>query len=182
MNAATITLTGPPGSGKSTAGRRAADLLAVSYVSAGALFRAEAARRGLDLAAFSRYAAAHEQVDRALDAAMLAQAGPGRLLEGRITGALLRREGRPTIYLVVTAREEVRIARLAQRDGTSPAESRRLLLEREASERDRYRRYYGVDLEREPADLVVDSSEIPAEEVAQRLATFVRARRATPEG
>ncbi len=177
MNAAIVTLTGPPGSGKSTAGRLAAGLLHLGYVSAGAIFREEAERRGLDLAAFSRFAETHPEVDRALDDRMLAGASPDRLLEGRITGALLRRRGVPTIYLVVTATEEVRVARLAGRDGLSPEETRRLTRAREASERDRYLRYYGIDLAMEPADLTVDSTDLPADEVARRLAEFVRSRR-----
>ncbi len=177
MSAAIVTLTGPPGSGKSTAGRLAAGLLGLEYVSAGAIFREEAARRGLDLAAFSRFAEGHAEVDRALDERMLALASPERLLEGRITGALLRRRGVPTVYLVVTARAEVRVARLAQRDGLSAAETERLTRDREASERERYQRYYGIDLTREPADLTVDSSDLPPDEVAGRLAEYVRRRR-----
>lgn len=172
-----VTLTGPPGSGKSTAGRLAAERLGLTFVSAGQLFRDEAARRGLDLAAFSRYAEAHPEVDRSLDDRMLAGATPDRFLEGRITGALLRRRGVPTVYLVVTAPEEVRVARLAGRDGVPVAEARTLTRAREASEADRYRRFYGIDLAAEPADLVVDSSELAADAVAERLAAFVARRR-----
>ena len=177
MSAAIVTLSGPPGSGKSTAGRIAADLLHLEYLSAGALFRAEAERRGWSLSEFSRYAEGHPEVDRALDDRMLAEARPDRLLEGRITGALLRRRGAPTLSIVVTAPEEVRVERLAGRDHLSIEAARRATREREASERDRYLRYYGIDLAREPADLEVDSSRLSAEEVAGQIAAFVRSRR-----
>jgi CMP/dCMP kinase len=172
-----VTLTGPPGSGKSTAGRLAAARLGLEYVSAGDLFRAEAARRGLSLEAFSKRAEASPELDRALDAQMVALADPARFLEGRITGALLRRRGVPTLYLVVTAQEDVRIARLAERDHQSVEEATRATRAREASERDRYRRYYGIDLADEPADLTVDSSEQDAAAVAGALAGFVARRR-----
>lgn len=173
MIARVVTITGPPGSGKSTAGRGLAGRLGLDYVSAGALFRDEAKARGLDLAAFSRYAEAHPEVDRALDERMVALARPGRLLEGRLTGALCRRRGLAVVYLVVTARPEVRYRRLSERDRLPLAQARAETEAREASERARYERYYGVDLERERPDLVVDSSELSPEAVVDRLAAFV---------
>lgn len=180
MNAPVVTLTGPPGSGKTTAGRLAAERLGLTFVSAGTLFRSEAERRGLDLAKFSRFAEQHEEVDRALDDRMLSWADASHLLEGRITGALCRRRSIPTIYLVVTAPEEVRVARIAGRDGGAREEVRQATRQRERSEADRYRRYYAIDLAREPADLTVDSSALSAVQVADRLAAFVRTRRPGP--
>lgn len=172
-----MTLTGPPGSGKTTAGRLAAELLRLEFISAGEQFRAEAAQRGVDLDALSTAAEADPAIDRALDDRMLGLATPARFLEGRIIGALLRRRHIPTIYLEVTATEPVRVERLAGRDGVSPDEARRRTREREASEASRYRRYYGIDLAREPPDLRVDSSELAPLEVAHRLVEFIRSRR-----
>ena len=100
-----VALCGPAGSGKSTAGRRAAELLELEYISAGSLFRQEAERRGLDLAAFGALAEHDKSIDQHLDETMVRLAEPGRLLDGRIVGALCRREGRPLAYVGVTARE-----------------------------------------------------------------------------
>lgn len=177
MSDRVVTLTGPPGSGKSTAARAAAATLGLEYLSAGTFFREDANRRGMDLDAFSRYAEEHPEVDRLLDERMLAAASPARLLEGRITGALLRRRGVPILYLVVTAREEVRVARIAGRDGLTSTEALRLTRAREASEEARYRALYSIDLDRETADLTVDSSELSPEQVADRLVQFVRTHR-----
>ena len=171
-----ITITGPPGSGKSTAGRGLADRLGLEFRSAGELFRARARSRGLSLAEFSRLAESDESIDRALDEEMLHWAAPGRVLEGRITGALCRRRGIPCFYLVVTARPDVRYQRLAGRDRAPLAETTSATPLREASERDRYIRYYGIDLDRESADLSVDSSELDAAAVVERLAEYVRAQ------
>ncbi|HEV2231071.1 MAG TPA: AAA family ATPase, partial [Thermoplasmata archaeon] len=66
-----VTLTGPPGSGKTTAGRLAAELLRLEFISAGEQFRAEAAQRGVDLDALSTAAEADPAIDRALDDRML---------------------------------------------------------------------------------------------------------------
>jgi len=176
---AVVTVGGPPGSGKSTAGRLVAEALSLEFRSAGDLFRAEARRRGMDLAAFGRYASEHPEVDRELDRSMQALAVPGRLLDGRIQGPLCRRAGVPVYDVLITAREEIRIRRVAERDHQSAELARRLVRERVASERDRYRRFYGIDLDGEPASLVVDSSDRPPPEVAGAVVTFVRGREAT---
>lgn len=170
-----VTITGPPGSGKSTAGRGVAERLGLEFRSAGALFREEAERRGMDLAAFSRYAEQHEEVDRSLDDRVVALARPGRLLEGRVTGALCRRRGVPAYCVVVTARADVRYRRLAQRDGVPVGRAVSETEAREASERDRYRRYYGIDLATEPSDLSVDSSELPPVAVVERIVQYLAA-------
>lgn len=178
MIGAVVTLGGPPGSGKSTAGRLVASTLGLEFHSAGEVFRAEAQRRRMDLEAFGRYAAAHPEVDRDLDRSMQTLARAGCLLEGRIQGPLCRRAGVPVYDVVVTAREDVRIRRVAHRDGQTLEEAGTKLRERESSERDRYLRFYRIDLASEPAGLVVDSSDRSPAEVADAILAFVREREA----
>ena len=169
-----VTIGGPPGSGKSTAGRRVAEALGLEYRSAGEEFRAEAARRGMDLAAFGRYAEAHPEVDRDLDRRMQELARPGRVLDGRIQGVLCRRNGIPVRSVVVTASEAERARRLAHRDGESVEVALTLLREREASERARYVKFYGIDIDRESPDLTVDSTHRSPDEVTRAIVAFVR--------
>ncbi|HEV2165778.1 MAG TPA: AAA family ATPase [Thermoplasmata archaeon] len=180
MSGRVVALGGPPGSGKSTAGRIVARTLDLEYVSAGALFRAEAERRGLSLEALSRLAEADDTIDRRLDAAMLELATPGRLLDGRVSGALCRRRGIPVDYAWITASEAVRIGRLSKRDGLDPAKCLLVTRAREASERRRYLAYYGIDLERERPDLTVDSTTAGPEPVASAIVEFVRTRSGAP--
>ncbi len=168
-----VALGGPPGSGKSTAGRRVAERLGLAYTSAGDVFRSEAARRGMDVEAFGRYAEAHPEVDRDLDRAMQALAAPGRLLDGRIQGILCRRAGTPVACVVVTAEREERVRRVARRDGQSVTEAALRVEQREASERTRYAAVYGIDLDREPADLTVDSTHLNADRVAAAIVAFL---------
>ncbi|HTT14280.1 MAG TPA: cytidylate kinase family protein [Thermoplasmata archaeon] len=173
-----VVLSGPPGSGKSTAGHRVAAALGLEFRSAGALFRAEAQRHGLDLEAFGHFAEAHPEIDRALDDAMQALARPGFVLDGRVQGALCRRRGVPVYEVLVTADEDARVRRVAHRDGQSVDEARRRIADREASERARYRRFYGIDLDRPGADLTVDSTRSPPEEVTRTIVDFLTAREA----
>jgi len=169
-----VAIGGPPGGGKSTAGRRVAQELGLDYRSAGEVFRAEATSRGLSLEEFGRYAEAHPEVDAHLDRTMQALARPGVLLDGRIQGALCRRNRIPVAAIVVTASPPERARRLAARDHQSVAEAARAIVVREASERARYQRFYGIDLDHEPADLVVDSTSMPPEEVAAAVVEFLR--------
>lgn len=175
MTEALVALAGPPGSGKSTAGRLAARYLGLEFVALGALFRAEADRRGVDLEAFSQIAERDLSIDRTIDAALLAAARPGRLLDGRLSGALLRREGIACRYVVVTATEGVRAQRIADRDHRPLDDALARMRAREASERRRYQALYGIDLDRERPDLTIDSTERPASEVAVAIERFVRA-------
>ncbi len=175
-----VCIGGPPGSGKSTAGRKVAERLGLEYRSAGEIFRAEAAQHGLDLEAFGRYAETHPEVDRALDRAMQALAKPGRVLDGRIQGPLCRRHGIAAVSIVITARPEVRAGRVAGRDAESLDRATREIAEREASEHRRYRTLYEIDLDTEPADFTIDSSERSPSEVVEEIVRFLERKGRDP--
>ena len=170
-----VAIGGPPGSGKSTAGRRVASALHLEYCSAGDRFREEARARGLSLEEFGRYAEAHPDVDRGLDEFMQRRAKAGALLDGRIQGPLCRRAGTPVHGITVTAEEAVRARRVADRDGVPVPRALAEIRSREASERARYLRYYGIDLDREPSDLTVDSTETPPDGVVTAILKFLEA-------
>ncbi|HYB63072.1 MAG TPA: AAA family ATPase [Thermoplasmata archaeon] len=174
MSRTVVALGGPPGSGKSTAGRLVARALGLDYRSAGELFRAEARARGLDLEAFGRFAEHHPEVDTELDRAMQELARPGVLLEGRIQGALCQRRGVPVVVVLVTASPAERARRVAGRDHQELAQATRAIEAREAVERARYLKFYQIDLDREVPDLLVDSTSLPAEEVARTIVAFLR--------
>jgi CMP/dCMP kinase len=168
-----VAIGGPPGSGKSTAARRVAPALGLELIAIGDRFRAEARARGLSLEEFGHYAEAHPEIDRALDEEAQRLARPGRLFDSRIQGALCRRRGVPVYAIQVLADEEVRLRRVAERDGLPLEEARRRVRDREASERRRYLGFYGIDLDREPADLTVDSTARSPEEVAREILGFL---------
>jgi predicted cytidylate kinase len=173
-----VTLGGPPGSGKSTAGRRAAEALGLEFRSAGEEFRRQGHARGMDVEAFGRYAESHPDVDRELDRAMLALTTPGRLIEARLAGPLGRQRGIALHYLVVTASEEERARRVGERDHQTLPEALSRIRARAGSERERYRALYGIDLEQERADLTIDSTSLAPSAVADAIVRYVRGREA----
>jgi CMP/dCMP kinase len=114
----------------------------------------------MDLAAFGRHAATHPEVDIELDARMAARGRRGGVvLEGRLAGWVATREGLPALRVWVACDDATRAARVARREGTDPAAARAANDAREASERNRYRSTYGIDLaDTSIYDLVLDST------------------------
>ncbi|MCG3260126.1 MAG: AAA family ATPase, partial [Candidatus Heimdallarchaeota archaeon] len=62
-----IAVSGPHGSGKSTAARKVAESLGYEYVSAGELFRDMAKEENMSLEEFSKHAELKEEIDKYID-------------------------------------------------------------------------------------------------------------------
>lgn len=142
-----ITISGEPGSGKTTVARMLADRLGVPHVYAGDLYRQEAKRRGLTLEQFNALCEQDHSIDRNLDEAMAARAEQGDVvLEGRLAGYLAAEAGLDALKVWLTASDEVRAKRVARResgDWQQVLEGNRL---RHGSDARRYRTIYGYDL------------------------------------
>ena len=167
-----IAIGGPPGSGKTTAAERLADVHGYVLVSAGAMFRQMAQAHGMDLTAFSAEAERDFGIDRELDRRVLEEVlrqdtfGSDVVVDGRIQAYLLAQRRVPCIKIWIDAPLEVRAERVAGREGKSPSAARREIEDREGSERRRYRAIYGIDLaDRSGFDLVVDSSDKSPDEI-----------------
>jgi len=70
----------------------------------------------------------------------------------------------------------VRAERVAGRDAESLDRATREIAYREASEHRRYRTLYEIDLDTEPADLTIDSSERSPNEVVEEIVRFLERR------
>ena len=167
----TITVGGLPGTGTSTLCRLLRDRTSLPYHYAGALFREEAARRGMTLAEFGKLCQKDPSIDEALDDRQLFLLKRGNLvLEGRLSGWLAQRHKVPALKVWVVCDEPVRIRRLVDRDGGTVEQQADATWAREQSEADRYRRYYGVDLTNLSFyDLVLDSTSKTPEQLADEV-------------
>lgn len=141
-----LTVSGPPGSGKSTTAAALADEFGNEHVSGGDIFRSLAEERGYSLAEFNDLAEENDQIDRDLDRRLqtIARERDDIVLESRLSGWLAADEADVRIWL--DAPLPVRAARIAEREDKSVEQAKRETEEREASERDRYLEYYDIDI------------------------------------
>jgi predicted cytidylate kinase len=173
-----ITISGLPGSGKTTVARLVAGALGLEHVYAGNIFRRQAAASGLSLEEYLRRAESDPSIDRELDRQMEARAGRGRaVLEGRLAGFMADRAGVPALKVFLDASEAVRARRISGREGGAAAERLREIQAREASDHRRYLELYGVDYhDHARYDLVMETDRRAPEEIADAIVTRARAR------
>ena len=149
-----------------------ADRMGFELVLVGQLFRQMAVERNMDLAAFGSLAEEDETIDRELDDRTVAVAREKEdiVIEGRLTGALLKQNGIDALSVLVDASEEVRCLRITGREKKPFEVVLDEMRKRELSERKRYLAYYGIDpTDRSIYDLWIDSSIMSPEEVANAI-------------
>ncbi len=166
-----MTVSGPPGAGKTTVAVLLSRHLGLRLVSGGSMFREEARRRGLSLEELSKLAEEDDSIDRALDATLVREMRKGdAVVDSRLAGWLAKAAGIRAFKVYLKAPLEVRARRVSQRDGISFEEALKLISERERSELSRYWAYYRADPTEEGIyDLVIDTSHIPPEGVVERI-------------
>lgn len=174
-----ITISGTPGSGKSTVAKMLAERLGYAYVNAGQIFREAAAKRRMTLAQFNAHVATHPELDRKLDDALIARAKrhPNLILEGRLAGWMTKRAGLPAFRVWVTARESTRIDRLMARDGGTHTEVIQKLKTRSVGERRRYRRQYDIDLDDLSFyDMVIKTDNVTPEQIVRQILAAIETK------
>ena len=141
-----LTVSGPPGAGKSTTVTALAEAFGLKHVSGGDIFRELADERGLTAVEFNRLAEEDDQIDRDLDRRLrtIALERDDLLLESRLAGWLAGDAADFRLWL--DAPIEVRAARIAEREDKSAETALTETREREESEALRYREYYGIDI------------------------------------
>jgi cytidylate kinase len=79
------------------------------------------------------------------------------------------------VKLLLTAPDEVRFKRIAERDGRDITDARRETENRESIQKERYRKYYGIDVtDLSIYDLKIDTSLYPIEKTKAIILDAVR--------
>src|SRR5713101_9678153 len=177
-----ITVSGPHGTGKSTYAARLAESLRLRHVSAGAVFRRIAKEKKISLEELGKIALEDPSIDKLVDERTIAEADKGNVVvDGQLAGWVLKDRSDLRIYL--TAPEDVRLERIAERDKVTLEEARVQTEQRESVQCERYSRHYGFQVEeRSIYHLVLDTSLGSIEDTAKVLVsaaiTVRRARKA----
>lgn len=179
-----ITISGLPGSGKTTVARLVARDLGLEHVYAGNIFRRQAEVNGLTLEEYLRRAETDPSIDRELDRQMEARAARGQaVLEGRLAAFMADRAAADALKVFLAASEEVRARRISGREGGAATQRLREIQVREASDHRRYLDLYGVDYhDLTRYDLVMETDRRTPGEVAKAIVERARARFATDDG
>lgn len=161
-----ITISGPPGSGKSTLSKIISARLGLELVSMGDIFRKCAQDRCMSLDEFGLIAKCNEKIDRELDMMQrkIAHEKDNILIEGRLSGFFVDAD----LKVWLRAPLEIRAQRIANRECKSVARALEETSEREECERERYLNYYNIDVgDLSVYDIVIDSRKWSAQEISE---------------
>ena len=165
----TITVSGSPGSGKSTVAQLLEKKLGIKYVYSGMIFREMAKKHNMTLEEFGKYCEENSEIDKELDNRQLEILKKGDvILEGRLAGWLAYRNNIPAFKVVIVTNLETRAKRIVNREKGEIQKRKKEILERERSETIRYKNYYNIDLNDSSIyDLVIDSGDKTPEEIVE---------------
>jgi len=161
-----ITISGPPGSGKSTLSKIISVRLGLELVSMGDIFRKCAQDRCMSLDEFGLIARCNEKIDHEIDSMQqkIADEKDNILIEGRLSGFFVDAD----LKVWLKAPLEIRAQRIANRECKSVARALEETSEREKCERDRYLNFYNIDVsDLSVYDIVIDSRKWSAQQISE---------------
>ncbi|RLI65668.1 MAG: cytidylate kinase [Candidatus Asgardarchaeum californiense] len=163
----TITISGLPGSGKTTVAKLLGKKLGLKYVYSGEIFRKMAEEHNMSLEKFGKYCEKHREIDEELDNYQLKILKEGNvILEGRIAGWIAHRNKIPTLKVLIDADLETRTKRIVKREKGELKKRKQEILSREKSEFTRYKNYYNINLKDTSIyDVIIDSSNKSPKEI-----------------
>jgi predicted cytidylate kinase len=162
-----ITISGTPGSGKSTIGKILEKKLKKRYIYSGEIFRETANKYNMTLEEFGIFCENNEDIDKNLDDQQLEILKKGDIiLEGRLAGWIAYRNKISALKILINADLETRAKRIVNREKGSVDKRKKEIINRERSEKIRYKKYYNIDLsDISIYDLVIDSSNKTPDEI-----------------
>lgn len=135
-----IAVAGLTGSGKNTIGEMLADRLGFKLVCP--TFKDLASKEGISLMEFQKKAEKDQDIDKKFDAVLKEQATGDCVVTTWLGAWIVEADVRIKVF----ASEEIRAGRIAKRDGMGLKEALKHLRERDARNRKRYMKVYGIDI------------------------------------
>ena len=160
-----ITVGGSIGSGKSTLAKKLARKLGFEYHSVGEAMRKLADEKEISLIQLSMLAEKDPTIDKQLDDKQREIARGNCVMDSRLGAYLLDAD----FKIWLDASPKVQVKRIIERDHVPLADAELLIARREASEAERFRKIYGIDVyDQSVYDLVLDTDNLTKDEVLQK--------------
>jgi predicted cytidylate kinase len=163
----TITISGTPGSGKTTVTKLLGKKLGLKCIYSGEIFRESATKHDMNLEDFGRFCEENEKIDKELDDRQLGYLKKKDIIvEGRIAGWLAHLNNISAFKVLLNADISTRTKRIINREGGDSKKRKQEITERERSEATRYKKYYNIALKDVSIyDVIIDTSDKSPEEI-----------------
>lgn len=173
-----ITISGTPGSGKSTAAENIAKKMKFRHYSTGNYMRKMAEKRGISLLELGRLAEKDKSIDKELDRWQkeLGEKKDNLVIDARLGFYFIP----DSIKVFIDADIKERARRIysdkvRKETNISIGDAMKKIKQRQDSERKRYKKYYGIDpWKRSNFDQIVDSTKLTKEEVVENILNFIK--------
>jgi len=173
-----ITISGKPGSGKTTLAKSLAKKLGYKHYSTGDLMREIAEDRGMTLLELSKVAENDHSVDKALDERQI-QLGKEEdrfVIDGRLAFHFIPKSVKIfcDIDIDVASQRVFDDQRKREIENISLSATKKAMKRRIISEETRFEKYYGLDIyDLKHYDLVIDTTDTQHDEVLEKVISFI---------
>jgi len=176
-----ITISGDPGSGKSTVAKAIAEKLKIKHLSAGDFMRELAAERKMTILELTQKAEKDQSIDKEIDERTKKLAEQDNfIIDSRLAWYFIPKSLK--IYLKCSADEAAKRVFTQKRGGIeaeniSLEQTKANIIKREQSEIKRYKKYYSVDFKKEENyDFVLDTTKLTIPEAIDEVLEFVESK------
>lgn len=168
-----IAISGLHGTGKTTYAKYLANEYKLRHISAGELFRQIAKERNLSLTELGLAAEQNREIDQLLDERIKKELITGNVVvDGLLAGWMAA--GTSSLKIYLSTFNEVRISRIASRDGLSQSEAKKVTVCRELIEKRRFKKLYNIDIDKLSIyDLVLNTCLLPIESNVEVIKSFI---------
>jgi predicted cytidylate kinase len=180
-----ITISGMPGSGKTTVANMLAKRLKLNYYYMGGILRQLATKRGMKLNEFLKLGETDPSVDKEVDDYLikLGKTEDNFIAEGRTASHFIPNSVKLFIAVDINVgaerilkdmHEKGKLKERNEEAGKDIKDQARLLNERIASDKARYKKYYNIDIfNPDLYDLWIDTTDLTPEQVVQQIIDFI---------
>ncbi len=176
-----VTISGTPGSGKSTVAKESAKILKMRHFSTGDFMRSMAEEKGITLLELSRAAEESREIDEKLDSwqEALGEADDNFIIDGRL--AFLFIPDSIKVFLDVDsdiASDRIfKDLRKEEKENTTLEATKQNIVRRRESEEMRYKKYYNIDYtDKGNYDICIDTSDISVKDVVKKISDYIKTR------